>query len=147
MAKKVQSKFKIHLLAGKATPAPPVGPMLWQHGINIGAFTKDFNDKTREYMQKFGGFDVKIPVNVTVYIDRSFDMELKSPVSSDLIKWKAGIKKGSGEPNSKKVGKITMADLKEIAEIKKDDMNTDNLDSVVKSLIWTAKSLGLEIVE
>jgi len=86
-------------------------------------------------MQKYGGFDVKIPVEVTVYIDRSFDMKLKSPVSSDLIKWKAKIKKGSGEPNTKKVGKISMADLKEIAEIKREDMNTDDIDAVVKSLV------------
>jgi len=145
MAKKVQTKFTIHLIAWKATPAPPVGPMLWQHGINIGAFTKDFNDKTREYMQKFGWQDVRIPVNVTVYIDRSFDMELKSPVSSDLIKWKAKIKKGSAEPNTKKVWTITMDDLREIAEIKKADMNTDDIDAIVRSLIWTAKSLWLEV--
>jgi large subunit ribosomal protein L11 len=147
MAKKVQSKFKIHLLAWKATPAPPVGPMLWQHGINIGAFTKEFNDKTRDLMQQFGGFDVKIPVEVTVYIDRSFEMKLKSPVSSDLIKWKAKIKKGSGEPNTKKVGSISMADLKEIAEMKKADMNTDDIDAIVRSLIGTAKSLWIEIKE
>lgn len=146
-AKKVQSKFKIFLTAGKATPAPPVGPMLWQHGINIGAFTKEFNDKTREMMQQFGGFDVKIPVEVTVYIDRSYDMVLKSPVSSDLIKWKAKVKKWSGEPNTKKVGKISMADLKEIAEIKKPDMNTEDIDAIVRSLIGTAKSLGIEVVE
>jgi large subunit ribosomal protein L11 len=146
-AKKVQSKLKIHLLAWKATPAPPVGPMLWQHGINIGAFTKEFNDKTRDLMQKFGGFDVKIPVEVTVYIDRSFEMKLKSPVSSDLIKWKAKIKKGSGEPNTKKVGSISMADLKEIAEMKKADMNTDDIDAIVRSLIGTAKSLWIEIKE
>ncbi len=145
MAKKVQTKFKIHLLAWKATPAPPVGPMLWQHGINIGAFTKEFNDKTREYMQQFGGQDIKIPVDVTVYIDRSFEMNLKSPVSSDLIKWKSKVKKGSAEPNTKKVGTITMDDLKEIAEIKKADMNTDDIDAIVKSLMWTAKSLWIEV--
>jgi large subunit ribosomal protein L11 len=92
-------------------------------------------------MQQFGGFDVKIPVEVTVYIDRSFEMKLKSPVSSDLIKWKAKIKKGSGEPNTKKVGSISMADLKEIAEMKKADMNTDDIDAIVRSLIGTAKSL------
>ncbi len=145
MAKKVQSKFKIFLIAWKATPAPPVGPMLWQHWINIGAFTKDFNDKTRDLMQKFWWFDVKIPVEVTVYIDRSYDMVLKSPVTSDLIKWKANVKKWSWEPNTKKVGKISMNDLKEIADIKKDDMNTDDLDSVIKSLKWTAKSLWIEV--
>jgi len=145
MAKKVQSKFKIHLLAGKATPAPPVGPMLWQHGINIGQFTKEFNDKTRDLMQKFWGFDVKIPVEVTVYIDRSFDMVLKSPVSSDLIKWKAKVKKGSGEPNKNKVGSITMDDLREIAEMKKSDMNTDDIEAIIRSLIGTVKSLWIEI--
>jgi len=145
MAKKIQTQFKIHLIAWKATPAPPVGPMLWQHGINIGAFTKEFNDKTKDYMQQFGGADIRIPVDVTVYIDRSFDMVLKSPVSSDLIKHKAKIKKGSSEPNTKKVGSISMNDLKEIAEIKKADMNTDDIEAIVKSLAWTAKSLGLEV--
>jgi len=145
MAKKVQTKFKIHLLAWKATPAPPVWPMLWQHGINIGAFTKEFNDKTRDYIQQFGWFDVKVPCEVTVYIDRSFDMTLKSPRASDLIKWKAKLKKGSSEPNSKKVGVISVDDLKEIAEIKKTDMNTENIEAIVKSLEWTAKSIWLEI--
>jgi len=145
MAKKVQTKFKIHLLAWKATPAPPVGPMLWQHGINIGAFTKEFNDKTRDYIQQFGWFDVKVPCDVTVYIDRSFDMVLKSPRSSDLIKWKAKVKKWSAEPNSNKIGSITMDDLREIAEIKKNDMNTDDIEAIVKSLVGTAKSIWLEV--
>ena len=145
MAKKVQTKFKIHLVAWKATPAPPVGPMLWQHGINIGAFTKDFNDKTREYIQQFGGFDVKVPVDVTVYIDRSFDMVLKSPRASDLIKWKSKIKKWSAEANKTKIWSITMDDLREIAEIKKPDMNTDDIEAIVRSLVWTAKTLWLEV--
>ena len=145
MAKKIQSQFSLFLIAWKATPAPPVGPMLWQHWINIGQFTKEFNEKTSDMMKTFQGFDVKIPVNVTVYIDRSFDMVLKSPVSSNLIKWKSKIKKGSWEPNKTKVWSISNDDLKEIAEIKKADMNTDNIDSIVKSLASTAKSMGIQV--
>jgi len=145
MAKKIQAQFSLFLIAWKATPAPPVGPMLWQHWINIWQFTKEFNEKTAEIMKTFQGFDVKIPVDVTVYIDRSFDIQLKSPVSSDLIKWKAKIKTGSAEPNKKKVGSISINDLKEIAEMKKSDMNTDDIDNIVKSVVSTAKSIGIEV--
>lgn len=145
MAKKIQTQFSLFLIAWKATPAPPVGPMLWQHWINIGQFTKEFNDKTSDLMKQFQGVDVKIPVNVIVYIDRSFSMTLKSPVSTGLIKWKSKIKKGSWEPNKTKVWTISKEDLKEIAELKKADMNTDNIDNIVKSLVSTAKSMGIEI--
>ena len=145
MAKKIQSQFSLFLIAWKATPAPPVGPMLWQHWINIGQFTKEFNDKTSDMMKTFQGFDVKIPVDVTVYIDRSFEMSLKSPVTSNLIKWKSKIKKGSSESNKNKVWAISNDDLKEIAEIKKTDMNTDDIDSIVKSLAGTAKSMGIQV--
>lgn len=145
MAKKIQTKFNLFLVAGKATPAPPVGPMLWQHWINIGQFTKEFNDKTSDMMKNFQGVDVKIPVDVVVYIDRSFDISLCSPVSSDLIKWKSKVKKGSNEPNKNKVWSISMDDLREIAEMKKVDMNTNNIDAIVKSLASTAKSMWIEV--
>jgi len=127
--------------AGKATPAPPIGPILGQHGINIGAFVKEFNDKTMETMKKFGGAEVKVPVDITVFVDRSYKMEILPPVTSDLIKWKAGIKKGSGEPNTNKVGKISKADLEEIVDIKMSVMNTDDREAIMKSFIGTAKSL------
>lgn len=131
--------------AGKATPAPPIGPILGQHGINIGAFVKEFNDKTMETMQKFGGAQVKVPVNITVYIDRSYSMEILPPITPDLIKWKAGVKKGSGEPNKTKVATISKADLEEIIDIKLPVMNTNNRESIMNSFIGTAKSLGIDV--
>lgn len=143
--KKVKIKFNIHLIAGKATPAPPVWPMLWQHGINIGQFTKEFNDKTKDYMQKFGGADVKIPVMVSVFIDRSFALEIGTPIVSHLILWKIKQKKWSWEPNKKNVWKLTRADLEEIAEIKKWSMNTDKIESMIKTISGTARSMGVEI--
>ncbi len=145
MAGKVQVKFNIHLIAGKATPAPPVGPMLGQHGINIGQFTKEFNDKTSSMMQQFGGFDVKIPVDVTVYVDRSFDMIVGTPVTGDLIKWKLKIKKGAAEPNNQVVGTLTRTDLEEIAEIKKPAMNTAKVESIIKSICGTARNMGVKV--
>lgn len=145
MAKKIQAEFSLFLVAWKATPAPPVGPMLWQHWINIGQFTKEFNDKTSDMMKTFQGVDVRIPVKVKVYIDRSFDMELWTPVSSDLIKWKSKIKSWSAEPNKTKVWSISSEDLKEIADMKKADMNTEDIDSIVKSLIGTCKSMGITV--
>lgn len=147
MAGKVQVKFNIHLTAGKATPAPPVGPMLGQHGINIGQFTKEFNDKTNGLMQQFGGFDVKIPVDVTVYVDRSFDMELGTPVTGDLIKWKLKIKSGAAEPNKQTVGTLTRADLEEIAELKKSSMNTQDVEAIIKSIGGTARNMGVKVAE
>ena len=134
MAKQIQEKFTIHMVAGKATPAPPVGPLLGSKGVNIGQFIKDFNDKTRELMQKFGGMDIKVPVKVTVYKDRSYDMEILPPITSHLILWKVKQKKGSGEPNKKKIGKLTKADLQEIAEIKKPVMNTDDIEAIMRSV-------------
>ncbi len=145
MAWKVQVKFNIHLIAGKATPAPPVGPMLGQHGINIGQFTKEFNDKTGGMIQQFGGFDVKVPVDVTVYVDRSFDMEIGTPVTWDLIKWKLKIKKWAAEPNNQVVGTLTRADLEEIAEIKKPAMNTGKVESIIKSIAGTAKNMWVKV--
>jgi large subunit ribosomal protein L11 len=131
--------------AWKATPAPPIGPILGQHGINIWAFVKEFNDKSQETMQQYGGATIRIPVDITVFIDRSYKMELNPPISSDLIKYKAKIQKWSGEPNSNKVATISKADLEDIIDVKLPVMNTRNRDSVRKSLIGTAKSLGIEV--
>ena len=142
---KVQDVFTIHMPAGKATPAPPIGPMLWQKGVNIGQFVKEFNDKTRELMQQFGGIDIKVPVVVTVYMDRSYKMEILPPITSHLILWKVRQKKGAGEPNKNKIWKLTRQDLEEIAEIKKPVMNTNNIESIIKSIIGTARNMGVEV--
>lgn len=133
------------MTAWKATPAPPIGPILGQHGINIGAFVKEFNDKTMETMQKFGGTDVKVPVHIKVFVDRSYAMEIDPPITPDLIKWKAGVKKGAWEPNKEKIATISKADLEEIIDIKMPVMNTNNRESIMKSFIGTAKSLGIEV--
>lgn len=146
MSKKVQVKFTLHMVAWKATPAPPVGPILGQHGINIGAFIKEFNDATMPVMQQYGGATVKVPAVITVYIDRSYDLQILPPLTSDLIKWKANVKAWSAEPNAKKIATIKKADLEEIIDIKMPVMNTRNRDSLMKSMMWTARSLGIEVV-
>jgi len=145
MAKKVQKRFSLHMLAGKATPAPPTGPMLGAQWVNIGGFIKEFNDKTLPIMQQYAGTDIKVPVVVTVYIDRSFDMQILPPLTSDLLKWKAKVKLGSGEPNKTKIATLSKADLEEIVDVKMPVMNTRNRDSIRKSIIGTAKSMGIEI--
>lgn len=146
MAWKVQVILNLEIPAGKAQPAPPLGPMLGAHGINIGQFIKEFNDKTQDLMQKFGGASVKIKVQATVFVDRSFKLAIWSPVTSNLILWKLGEKKGSGEPNKEKLNKkLKRADLEEIAEIKKDDMNTDKLESVIRAIAGTAKNMGIDV--
>lgn len=139
MAKKIQKIVKLHIQAGKATPAPPIGPALAQHGVNIAGFCQQFNDATRDKM----GFT--IPVEVTVYEDRSFDFKLKTPVTSELIKKAVGIEKGSGEPNKRKVGKVSRAQLEEIAKQKLPDLNTEDIKQAAKIIEGTAKGLGLEI--
>lgn len=139
MAKKIVAKVKLHIDAGKATPAPPIGPALAQHGLNISEFCQQFNDKTREQM----GFT--IPADITIYEDRSFDFVLKTPLASQLIKKAAGIEKGSGEPNRKKVGKITKAQLKEIAEKKMPDLNTNDIEQAMKIIEGTAQNMGIEV--
>ncbi|UFX83244.1 uL11 family ribosomal protein [Candidatus Absconditicoccus praedator] len=144
MAAKVQSQFQLHMPAGKATPAPPIGPILGQHGVNIGQFVKEFNDKTGDMIQQYGGFEIKVPVNVKIFVDRSYEMEVLPPLTSNLIMWKTGLKKGSGEPNKKKSGKLTRQDLEEIAEIKKPVMNTRNIDSIVKTIAGTARNMGVD---
>lgn len=141
MAKKVIGKVSLQISAGKATPAPPVGPALGQYGVNIMGFCKDYNAKTADKT----GFI--IPVEITVFEDRSFTFVLKSPPASDLLKKAASIEKGSGEPNKKKVGKVTRAKITEIAETKKDDLNAADLEAAIHMIEGTARSMGLEIID
>ncbi len=136
--------LNLEVPAGKAQPAPPLGPMLGANGVNIGQFIKEFNDKTMDLIKKFGGADVKIKAKLTIYADRTFDLEIGNPVTSNLILWKLNLKSGSGEPNKNKIGKLTRADLEEIAEIKKHDMNTNDIENIIKSIQWTAKNMGIE---
>ena len=145
MAGKVQNILNLEIPAGKAQPSPPLGPMLGANGVNIGQFIKEFNEKTMDIMKQFAGSDVKVKVKVTVYADRSFELAIGKPVTSSLILWKLKQASGSGQPNKTKIGKLTRQDLEEIAELKKGDMNTDNLDAVIKSLTGTAKNMGVEI--
>lgn len=145
MAGKITNILNLEVPAGKAQPAPPLGPMLGANGVNIGQFIKEFNDKTMDLMKQFGGADVKVKAKLTIYADRTFDLQIGSPVTSNLILWKLNLKSGSWEPNKKKVGKITRKDLEEIAEIKKSDMNTDDIESIIKSLMGTAKNMGIEV--
>ncbi|KXK07855.1 MAG: 50S ribosomal protein L11 [Candidatus Dojkabacteria bacterium] len=138
-AKPIKVTMKLEIEAGKATPAPPIGPALGQHGVNIGEFVTKYNDMTREMMG-----DV-IPCILTVYEDRSFDITLKTPPVASLIKKAAGIPKGSATPNTNKKGKITPKQVREIAERKLNDLNTNNIESAIKIVMGTAKSLGVEI--
>lgn len=117
--------------------------MLWQNGVPIGPFGKDFNEKTKEINQKYG--PVKVPVRITLYADKSYDLEFLPPVTSHLIMRKLGIKAGSWMPNKQKMGKLTKADLAEIAEIKKPVMNTDNLEAIMHSIAGTAKSMWVDV--
>ncbi len=141
MAKRVMGKVSLQIKAGKATPAPPVGPALGQYGVNIMGFCKEYNAKTANQT----GFIV--PVEITGYEDRSFTFILKSPPASDLLKKAANIEKGSGEPNKKKVGTVDRAKLVEIAEMKKDDLNAADLDAAVRMMEGTARSMGLKVVD
>jgi large subunit ribosomal protein L11 len=141
MAKKVVEVMKLQIPAGKANPSPPVGPALGQRGINIMEFCKAFNEKTKDMM----GFT--IPVEITVYSDRSFTFITKQPPASDLLKKAAGIQKGSSNPLKEKVGKITKAQLKEIAEKKLPDLNTDDVKVAMKIIAGSARSMGIEIVD
>jgi len=141
MAKKITGYIKLQLPAGKATPAPPVGPALGQHGVNIMAFTKEFNAKTADQAGMI------IPVVITVYQDRSFTFITKTPPAPILIKKAIGLESGSGEPNRNKVGKITKAQIKEIAEIKMPDLNAASLETAMSMIEGTARSMGVEVVE
>lgn len=140
MAKQLLTKIKLQIPAGGANPSPPVGPALGQHGVNIMEFCKAFNNKTKDMEQ-----GLKIPVVISVYIDKSFDFIIKSPPASVLIKKKLNLAKGSGEPNKVKVGKITRKQLEEIAEIKKEDLNAKDIEGAVKIIAGTAKNMGVEV--
>ncbi|MDD5552051.1 MAG: 50S ribosomal protein L11 [Candidatus Pacebacteria bacterium] len=137
--KKVITQIKLQIEAGKANPAPPIGPALGQHGINIADFCQKFNAKTKDKGNEI------IPVELTVYEDRSFDFELKTPPAAYLIKKAAGVDKGSGEPQKTKVGKITKSQIEEIAKKKMEDLNTDDLEAAKKIIEGTAKSLGIKV--
>lgn len=145
MAKQLNKTLYLEVVAGKAQPSPPLGPMLWSNGVNIGQFIKEFNEKTMPSMQKFAPADVKMRVKLDLYTDRTFDMEIIGPVTSSLILWKVGQKLWSGEPNKKKIGTISRKDLEEIAELKKWDMNSDNIESMIKAIAGTAKNMGVEV--
>jgi large subunit ribosomal protein L11 len=141
MAKEITAKIKLQVPAGKANPAPPVGPALGQHGVNIMEFCKAFNAKT----QKLG--ETIIPVIITVYSDRSFTFITKTPPAAELLKKAAGIIKGSGVPNKDKVGKVTRAQIKEIAQTKLPDLNAASVESAMRMIEGSAKSMGLEVVD
>ena len=141
MAKKVTGYIKLQIPAGKATPAPPVGPALGQHGVNIVEFTKQFNAKTADQG------DLIIPVVITVYSDRSFSFITKTPPAAVLIKKACNLKSGSGVPNKTKVAKITKAQVKEIAELKLPDLNAASVEAAMSMIEGTCKSMGVTVVE
>ena len=141
MAKKVSGYIKLQIPAGKATPAPPVGPALGQHGVNIVQFTKQFNAKTADQG------DLIIPVVITVYSDRSFSFVTKTPPAAVLIKKACNLKSGSGVPNKTKVAKITKAQVKEIAELKMPDLNAASVESAMSMIEGTCRSMGVTVVE
>lgn len=139
MAKKVKTIVKLQIPAGKATPAPPVGPALGQHGLNIKDFVDQFNDKTK------GQAGDILPVEISIYEDRSFDFVIKTPPAAELLKKAAGIKKGSGEPHKNKVATVTMAQVKEIAEKKMVDLNANDVEQAAKIIAGTARSMGIVV--
>lgn len=141
MAKKISKIVKLQVPAGKATPAPPVGPALGQAGVNIMAFVKDFNDRTTKQA------GLIIPVEITVFEDRSFTFICKTPPAAVLLKKAAGLEKASGEPNKKKVGKVTKAQVKEIAETKMPDLNANTVEAAMRLVEGTARSMGIEVVD
>ncbi len=140
MAKKVQAYIKLQVAAGKANPSPPVGPALGQHGVNIMEFCKAFNAETSKLEP-----GMPTPVVITVYNDRSFTFITKTPPAAVLLKKAAGIKSGSGTPNTKKVGKVTRAQLEEIAKVKEPDITAGSLDAAVRTIAGSARSMGLEV--
>ena len=140
MAKKVTGFVKLQIPAGKATPAPPVGTALGPQGINIMAFVKEFNARTQ-------GQDTILPVEVTIYADKSFTFILKTPPTAELIKKEIGLATGSGQPNKTKVGQVTKAQVRKIAEVKMPDLNTDNIESAMAMVAGAARSMGVTVVD
>lgn len=139
MAKKIKAIVKLQIPAGQATPAPPVGPALAPHGLNISEFCQKYNDMTKSQMGWI------LPVEITVYENRTYDLKIKQPPASELLKKAAGIEKGSGTPNKTKVGKISRAQLREIAERKLPDLNADNIEQAMKTIEGTARNMGITI--
>ncbi len=139
MSKKIKAVVKLQIEAGKATPAPPVGPALAQHGINMGQFCNDFNNKTQD---KAGS---KVPVEITVYDGGAYDFITKEPPAADLLKKAIGIEKGSGKPNKKKAGEITKEQLREVANQKMADLNTDDIEVAEKIIMGTARQMGIKL--
>lgn len=140
MAKKVIAVIKLQIPAGKATPAPPVGPALGQHGVNIMEFCKVYNERTASQAGTI------VPVEITVYADRTFSFVTKTPPASVLLRQAAGLEKGSGEPNKTKVGKVTRAQLKDIAQQKMKDLNANDVEAAMRMIEGTARSMGIEVV-
>jgi large subunit ribosomal protein L11 len=141
MAKKVVGQIKLQLPGGQATPAPPVGPALGQHGLNIMDFCKAFNARTQ------GQQGIIIPTIITVYADRTYSFITKTPPASFLLRKAAGLEKGSGEPNRVKVGRLTMSQVEEIAKTKMPDLNTESLEAAIQIILGTARSMGVEITD
>jgi len=139
MAKKVVGQVKLQLPAGKATPAPPVGPALGQHGVNIMEFVKQFNARTADQV------GLIIPAVITIYADRSFTFELKTPPASVLLKKAAGIETASGTPNKKKVASVPVAKIREIAELKRADLNANDIEAAMRMIEGTARSMGIDV--
>jgi len=141
MAKEVTGIIKLQAPGGQATPAPPIGPALGQHGVNIGQFVSQFNDRTRELN------GTTVPIEITVYADKSFDFIVKSPPAAVLLKQEAGVAKGSGVPNVDKVGTVTKAQIRKIVEAKMNDLNAYDLEQADKIIEGTARSMGIEVVD
>ncbi len=141
MAKAIKTIIKLQIPAGKATPAPPVGTALGPHGINIGDFVKKYNDATGQMSGEI------VPVEITIYEDRTFDFKLKTPPASDLLRRAAGVEKGSGIPNKNKVGKVTQDDIRKIAERKMEDLNAETIEAAEKIIMGTARNMGIEVIE
>lgn len=141
MAKKVKAIVKLQIMAGKANPAPPVGPALGQHGVNIMAFCKEYNARTAQQVGQV------IPAEITIFTDQSFTFVTKTPPAPDLIKGAAGIQKGSGKPNSEKAGKLTRKQVREIAELKLKDLNAYDVDTAMRMVEGTARSMGITVTD
>ncbi len=140
MAKEIVVKIKLQAPSGQATPAPPIGPALGQHGVNIGQFVSQFNERTKDLK------GIIVPVVITLYKDKSFSFEVKSPPAAVLLKQAAEVAKGSGVPNKEKVGKVTAEQVRKIAETKMKDLNAHSLDQAAKIIAGTARSIGIEII-
>ncbi len=141
MAKPIKTIVKLQIPAGKATPAPPVGTALGPHGINIGEFVKKYNEATGKMEGEI------VPVEVTIFQDRTFEFALKTPPASDMLRKAASVEKGSGEPNKKKVGTVTQGDIRKIAERKMEDLNAESVEAAIKIIMGTARSMGIEITQ